>query len=208
MARASATSVPGWYASLRHLASLRGLPPRVAWFQHRARRHAVRSGDAFSLASAARPAELIALLALARGHETVVELGTGTAWSTISLALADGRRRVVSYDPCERAERASYLEMVPAHVRRRIELRREPDSAGPRAGETAGLLFIDSSHDRASVIAAFTAWREGLAPGATVAFHDYGHPAYPGVRDAVLELGLSGRERGGLYVWRAAEREG
>jgi len=60
-----------------------------------------------------------------------------------------------------------------------------------------------SSHDRDSVAAAFAAWRNALAPRAVVAFHDYGHPDYPGVREAVRQLELSGEERGGLFVWRA-----
>jgi hypothetical protein len=41
-----------------------------------------------------------------------------------------------------------------------------------------------------------------VAPGGVAAFHDYGHPEYPGVREAVAELGLEGREEGGLFVWR------
>jgi hypothetical protein len=53
------------------------------------------------------------------------------------------------------------------------------------------------------VLAAFAAWRDALAPGAIVVFHDYGHPQYPGVREAVSELSLSGEEVGGVFVWRA-----
>ena len=53
------------------------------------------------------------------------------------------------------------------------------------------------------MLRAFAAWRGALAPGAIVVFHDYGHPAYPGVREAVNELGLRGSERGGVFVWRA-----
>jgi hypothetical protein len=36
-----------------------------------------------------------------------------------------------------------------------------------------------------------------------VAFHDYGHPAHPGVAQAVADLGLEGDVRGGTFVWRA-----
>ena len=45
-------------AQLRLLLSLRALPWRVVRFYVRARWHAARSGDRFSLASAARPHEL------------------------------------------------------------------------------------------------------------------------------------------------------
>ena len=188
---------------LRLVLSLRVLPARVARFFWLARRRASRSGDRFSLDSAARPAELAVLLALARDRTTVVELGTGTAWSAIALALDDRARRVLSYDPCVRAEREAYLDLAGPRVRERIDLREEPDSAGPREGDPpVQLLFIDSSHDRESVLGAFRAWRDALAPGTVVVFHDHGHPYYPGVREAVAELELSGQELGGLFVWR------
>jgi predicted O-methyltransferase YrrM len=188
---------------LRLLLSLRRLPPRTARFWWQARRHARRSGDRFSLSSAARPHELAELLALARGRTAIVELGTGTGWSAVSLALDDRARRVLSYDPCVRPERAGYLDLVGAAVRERVELREEPDSIGPRPGDLpVQLLFIDSSHERESVVAAFRAWQPALAPDALVVFHDYGHPDYPGVREAVAELGLAGRESGGLFVSR------
>lgn len=191
-------------ANARLLLSLRVLPWRVARFYWRARRHALRSGDDFSLASAARPHELAELLALARGRRDVVELGTGTAWSALALALDHRTRRIVSYDPSVRAEREAYLDLAGRQARERIELRAEPDSRGPHVGDPpAQLLFIDSEHEREPVLAAFAAWRDALAPGAFVVFHDYGHPDYPGVREAVIELGLSGSERGAVFVWRA-----
>ncbi len=192
-------------AKLCLLVGLRALPLPVARFYWRACRHAVGSGDRFSLASAARPAELAELLALARGRRAVVELGTGTAWSAIALALDDPARRIVSYDPSVRGERERYLALAPRDARARIELRAEPDSAGPHAGDRpVELLFVDSEHERAPVLAAFAAWRDALAPGATVVFHDYRHPDYPGVRDAVRELALDGDEQAGLFVWRAS----
>jgi predicted O-methyltransferase YrrM len=134
----------------------------------------------------------------------VVELGTGTAWSAIALALENEARRVVSCDPCVRPEREAYLDLAPRAARERIELRRESDSAGSRPGdEPVELLFIDSSHEREPTVTAFRAWRDALAPGAVVVFHDHGNPHYPGVRQAVAELGLAGRESGSLFVWRA-----
>jgi predicted O-methyltransferase YrrM len=146
---------------------------------------------------------LSALITLARGRQTVVELGTGTAWSAIALARADETRRLITYDPVTRPEREAYLELAGGRVQDRIELREEPDTAGARAGESVELLFVDSSHDRDSVIAAFRAWRTNLMHGAPVVFHDYGNPAYPGVREAVTELRLAGEESYGLFVWRA-----
>ncbi len=196
-----ANAVRAIRAELRLLASVRVLPMRVAWFFCRARWRARRIGDRFSLDSAARPHELAQLLALARGRERVVELGTGTAWSAIALALDDRGRRVVSYDPCVRPEREAYLELAGTGVRERIELRDEPDSSGPHAGDRpVQLLFIDSLHERGAVLGAFRAWRAALAPDALTVFHDFGHPDYPGVREAVAELELPGHERGGLFI--------
>lgn len=188
---------------LRVASSLRRLPFRIAVFLWRARRHARRDKDAFSLASAIRPVELATLLRVAAGRREVVELGTGTGWSAISLALADGHRRVVSYDPCVRPQREHYLAQVRPQVRDRIEFRPERDSSGPRQGEQPDVLFIDSHHERDAVVDAFSARRDSLAPGAVVAFHDYGHPDYPGVREAVEQLGLDGSARGTLFLWRA-----
>jgi predicted O-methyltransferase YrrM len=187
----------------RFVKSLRVLPPRVALFFIRARRYALSHDDRFSLDSSIRPLELRALLDLARGRPTVVELGTGTAWSAIALALADRACRVLSYDPEIRGQREAYLDRAWPGVRSRVELRNEPDSAGPRSGEVIDFLFVDSSHDRDSVMAAFRAWQSSLASDAVVAFHDYDHPSYPGVREAISELGLSGRRHSGLFVWHA-----
>ncbi|HEX4189115.1 MAG TPA: class I SAM-dependent methyltransferase [Solirubrobacteraceae bacterium] len=189
---------------LRLALSLRALPPRVARFFWRARRLAARSGDDFSLLSPARPAELAELLALARGRTAVVELGTGTAWSSIALALHDSKRRVISCDPIVRSQREAYLELAGAVVRARIELRAEPDDAGPRPGDPpVELLFVDSSHERKPTVAAFRAWRGALAPGALVVFHDHANAEYPGVREAVEELELAGETRASMFVWHA-----
>jgi predicted O-methyltransferase YrrM len=190
--------------ALRLLLALRALSARVAVFWWRARRHALRAEDRFSLSSAARPAELAELLSCARGRTAVVELGTGTAWSAVALALEDPARRVISCDPCVRPEREAYIALAGPRVRERLDLRAEPDTVGPRHGDPpVQLLFIDSLHEREPVLAAFRAWRDALAPDAIVVFHDHGHPDYPGVRQAVVELELSGREIGGLFVWRA-----
>lgn len=187
---------------LRFALSVRRLPLGVAAFFVRAWWCAQRNEDHFSLASAIRPSELSELLRLARGRTSIVELGTGTGWSTIALALAERGRRVISYDPHVRPERDAYVARAWPSVRAHIEFREEPDSSGPRPGETVDFLFIDSSHDRASVLCAFATWREALVPDALVAFHDYGHPSYPGVREAVEELGLKGVISGSLFVWR------
>lgn len=180
----------------------RTLPPKIAWFRTRAERVARRIGDDFSLLSVMRADELGHLITLARGRRFVVELGTGTAWTTVSLALADSARMVLSYDPVVWDTRERYLQLA-GSARERISLVQQPGESGPRPDDPpAELLFIDSSHDREQTLAEFAAWRDTLAPGAVVAFHDYDEPAYPGVTEAVRELGVEGEAFGHLFVWR------
>jgi predicted O-methyltransferase YrrM len=176
------------------------LPPRVAVFQARARRLAWRSGDLFSITSVTRPADLRALLKLARGHHRVVELGTATGWTAISLALADPARTVNSIDVVSREEPRRYLELVDGSVRSRVTLEIRDGADGPTDAAPVELLYIDSSHERAATVAEVLAWRPVLAPGSTVAFDDFSNPDYPGVRAAIAELGLAGEPRGSMFV--------
>ena len=187
----------------RALARLRALPPRVAAFYARAERTARRSGDRFSLDSAARPGELGRLLRLSRGHLRVAELGTGTAWTAIALALAEPRRTVLSFDPIVRPERELYLRLCSPDARGRIRLEAVEGAAGAERSGQVDLLFVDSTHSREATLAEFAAWRPRLAPGAVVAFHDWRHPDYPGVTEAIEALGLEGEEHGPLFAWRA-----
>lgn len=48
------------------------------------------------------------------------------------------------------------------------------------------------------------AWRPALTPGALVVFDDHTHPDFPGVREAVEELGLGGAQHGTLFVHEVA----
>jgi len=187
-------------AEVRFLMSLRALPPRVALFIFRARILAHRIDDQFSLASATRPANLAVLLELARGRRRVVELGTGTGWSALALALADRRREVVTYDSLVRPERKRYAKLAGAAASR-VAFIDAPGVSGPRDAPPADMLYIDSSHERAATIDEFRAWRSALAPAAAVIFDDFDHPHYPGVGEAVAELGLPGEQRGTLFIW-------
>jgi len=178
------------------------LPPRVALFRWRARRLARRADHAWGLEAAASPADLAALLRLARGRREVVELGTGPAWTAIALALADPGRRVTSYDPVVHDHRNDYLGLVPAPVRERINFVTAEGAAGA-AAHAGGveLLFVDSTHEHAATVAELRAWEPRLADGAVVALHDYGHPDFPGVAEAVRELGLEGEATGGIFAF-------
>jgi predicted O-methyltransferase YrrM len=191
-------------ATLRRNVVLLRLPPRVAIFYSRARRTAARIGDDWSLRSATGPASLALLLRLARGRREVVEIGTGTAWTTVALALADRERRVLSFDPTTWPERERYLRLAGPEARARIELVAGGGEDGPgERRRRPDMLFVDGSHDRDLTVRTFETWRAALAPGAIVAFHDHDNPEYPGVGDAIRALGLEGDAVGDVFVWRS-----
>jgi predicted O-methyltransferase YrrM len=190
---------------LRWSRLLLGLPPRVALFMWRARRLARRNDDVFSLRSITRPDDLRRLLRLAEGSETVVELGTATGWTAIALALADHRRHVVSYDILAR-NTGDYVKLVPRRTRERIDFVNAPGSDRPGNAAPVDFLYIDSSHDRDETISEVCAWQPVLSAGATIVFDDYIHPDFPGVREAIAELGLPGEQAGSLYVHRTAAK--
>lgn len=182
---------------------MRGLPPRVAWFQLRARREARRLGDEFSLTSALAPRKLRVLLELAAGRRRVVELGSATGWTAIALALSDPERTVLSFDPVAYPRRERYLALAGGDVARRLEFVQGPGEQGAHRAHDVELLFVDSSHEREPTLRELAAWRPRLAPGALVVLDDYGNPRFPGIRAAVEELGLPGFERQDLFVWPA-----
>ena len=178
------------------------LPAPVRRFYRAALAEARASDDVFSLRSVSRPGNLAELLALARGADVIVELGTCTAWTSIALALDTPTARIVTFDPVVHEQRERYLALVDPSVRARIAFHARPGVDGTDAARDVDFLFIDSTHQRAPTVAEHVAWRPRLRPGATVVFDDYGHPDYPGVAQAVAELGLGGEQRGSLYVWR------
>jgi predicted O-methyltransferase YrrM len=180
---------------------LLGLPPRVALFLWRARRRASRNADVFSLRSVTRPDDLRRVLRLAAGRTSVVELGTATGWTSIALALADRRRRVISYDPTAR-NTDDYMRLAPHATLERIEFVSAPGSEGPGNAASVDFLYIDSSHDRDETVAEVRAWQPVLAPDALIVFDDYIHPDFPGVKEAIATLGLAGEQAGTLYVHR------
>jgi predicted O-methyltransferase YrrM len=196
--------VPRWAHRLKadqqFLAQLRHLPWRVAWFLWRARRLAQRTGDEFSLVSYTRIDKLAEILRLAQHRRRVVELGTASGWTALALLVADAERAVISYDVVDRPERLRYLELVPASVRDRLTFIHAAGEAGPHEQRPVDLLYIDSSHERAPTVREFQAWRPVMAPRGVVVFDDYDHPDYPGIREAVESLGLTGEVHGTQFV--------
>lgn len=182
--------------------SLRHVPAAVAVFQWRAHRLARRINDDFSLVSATRPDKLKLILELARGRSTVVELGTATGWTAISLLLADPTRTVVTLDPIERATRELYLALAPRGARDRLRLLNVQGVEVPAGIGPIDFLYVDSSHEREATIAELEAWQPHLAQDALLVLDDFTHPDYPGVREAVRALRLDGEVRRGLFIAR------
>jgi len=182
-------------------ASLAKLPRPVASFWVRALRRAKASGDTWSIDVACRPAELCVLLDALGGARRVAEIGTAAAWTTSCITLARPDREVHSWDVEAHPERERYLALLAPADRARLHLHARPGGLGPADPPPVDAVFIDSSHERKETIATFRTWEPALSPGGIVAFHDWQDDAYPGVTDAVRELGLLGEARGHLFVW-------
>jgi predicted O-methyltransferase YrrM len=194
-----------WAGALgaRALEAARRLPPRVALFYVAALALAAVRRDRFTLASATRPDDLETLLSLAGGSRSVVEVGTGPGWSAFALALVHPQRQVVSFDVEDRRADV-YARLVGRAVRDRVAFVLAAGSDATPHADAVDFLFIDSSHELEETVDTFQAWRPKLVPGALVVFHDYGNPQYPGVEQAVTQLGLDGDASGGVFVWRAS----
>jgi hypothetical protein len=189
-------------AGLREIQGLLALPPPVRRFYLRALFIALRVRDKGSLRAAIRPASLRALLRLADECMSVAELGTGTGWASIALVLADPDRVVTTYDIREGLHRHRYVALLDRPTRERIvfELRAAED--GPAMPTEVDLLYVDVGfHAKELTVDSFRAWEASVVPDGLVVFHDYGE-WWPGVREAVEELGLEGTAKAGLFVWR------
>jgi hypothetical protein len=62
------------------------------------------------------------------------------------------------------------------------------DAAGTWSGPPIGLLFVDGDHSYEGARGDITGWARHLADGAVIAVDDYGHPDWPGVKEAVDAL--------------------
>lgn len=156
--------------------------------------------------------ESLAALASNVPHDkAIVELGSYKGKSTCYLAagaLLGHGAHVWAFDPwdlpgnetgrhlyADPATREAFHAQVAAMgYRDRITATRAFATVAAAAwnGPPVALLYIDSDHRAKSVRADFTAWRPLLAPGAVVAFDDYGTPKNPGVADVVDDLAAQG----------------
>ena len=177
------------------------LPPRVLLFRLRAAARARHDGDRLSRLAPLSLWRLARLLALARGHHRIVELGTAAGWTAYSLALANPRARVKSYDVGLRPGRERYGRLVPASARERVEFVVRAAEDGPEEPTSCDLLLIDADHWHPAPREMFDAWYGSVVPGGLVVFDDLA-PEYPDVAQTIAELGLPGERLGRLFVHR------
>lgn len=182
-------------------ANLARLPRPVTLFWVQAMRRAQAARDTWSIDVACRPAELRVLLDALGDAPRVAEVGTAAGWTTACIALARPGREVHSWDVEAHPERDRYLGLLKPADRARLHLHDRPGGLGPEDPPPVDAVFIDSSHLLDETMATFRTWEPALSPGGVVAFHDYDDDDYPGVTEAVRELGLRGEARGHLYVW-------
>lgn len=93
-----------------------------------------------------------------------------------------------------------YLDLAKPQVRERITFVNATGCSGPLTDDEVDLLYVDSAHGHEETINELRAWKRALPPGALIVFDDFTHPDFPGVREAVRELELSGTQSGTLFV--------
>jgi predicted O-methyltransferase YrrM len=159
--------------------------------------------------------------ALVPAGQAIVEIGSHQGRSTIVLAFSKRPDvRLVAVDPYsdprwgggEDSLRVFEANLERARVRDRVVLFRGYGEEAARGWHASpiGLLYVDGAHDYPTVRREIEAWRNRLAPGAAVLFHDTF--SSPGVTRAVVSaLALSpdfvyvGRSRSlAVFVHRRA----
>jgi hypothetical protein len=151
------------------------------------------------------------------GDQEIVELGVYQGRTAIIMAWGAslGRGAHVtaidawdlpgnSYDPpftlAETRKQAEYnvgsvgygdrIDLVQSFA---IEVARDyAHEAGMGPVRPVGLLFVDDDHSYEGAKGAILTWAPHLAEGAIIAVDDYGHPDWPGVKQAVDELAERG----------------
>ena len=155
--------------------------------------------------AAPEPVEGCLLHALAqwthRRGRCVIEIGSfrGRSASMLGMALSgvESSSPVISVDPhSAEPHNLAHVRLALAQIgeeQRLVQIARPSNEAWRMLRpESASLIFIDGDHTYAQVVADFNNYRDLLAPGGVMAFHDYGFgehngrpEAHPGVRPAV-----------------------
>lgn len=139
----------------------------------------------------------------------VIEVGSfrGRSASTLSLALEGigSNAPLISVDPhVDQPFNRQHMQVAARQIGQEDRLiqilRPSDDAAGLLRPEAASFIFIDGDHSYEQVVSDFQHYRDLLAVGGCMAFHDYGHGEHhgredhcPGVRRAVDEYVLTDR---------------
>jgi len=155
----------------------------------------VERGLAIGVEGFLHPGECEALCDLACGRH-VLEIGSFKGLSCWAMALTaksvtacdthkaatDGQRQTNEFTTLEDFTRA-----VARYKNVRIYPIASEVAAGVLADEMFDLIFLDATHTYDEVKADIERWWPRLKSGGVFALHDYGHDAYPGVKQAVDE---------------------
>ena len=129
--------------------------------------------------------------------DCVVEIGSyrGRSISMLALALrgVKSSARVVSIDPhADQPTNCEHVRLAMSQLgeaSRLVQFRGESDEAWKllRPG-CASLIFVDGKHSYDQVVADFEDYRDILAPGGCMVFHDYGYGNHNGRDEADPEV--------------------
>ena len=143
--------------------------------------------------------ELEQLMILAAGRD-VLEIGSFTglsAWGMATVAKSvrcidtfkantAGQHQLETVQTLDAFLKATarFKNIAGVHVGSSEEVHR----LGGLVGMTFGLVFIDAMHTKDDVLADIKRWMPSVRfPDGVIAFHDYGHDHFPGVKQAVDE---------------------
>lgn len=128
----------------------------------------------------------------------VVEIGSLVGESTFELALHFSRVYAIDtwdYPNTEiifegnKGEVERYFDSVAAYMGNITKIKSLSVDAGKLwKGPAIDLLYVDGSHKKDDVYADLTTWTPHVRKGGFAAGHDWGHPKFPGVVEAVREV--------------------
>jgi SAM-dependent methyltransferase len=98
-----------------------------------------------------------------------------------------------------RGIREQYRDRMRNYRPRVMTLESKTVDAAKLVPDGLDFVFIDADHSYEGVAADIDAWRSKLKPGGLLCGHDYGHPRFPGVKQAVDERFAV--ETGDDHVW-------
>jgi predicted O-methyltransferase YrrM len=122
-----------------------------------------------------------------------VNLGSGHGTSSLAMAEACPEADIYSVDnnlwfmECERKTFNEAGKKQPHQIHSNCH---DPDLVFEHEVD---LIFVDADHRENEVRSDILKWFQYIRNKGIIAFHDYGHPNYPGVRIAVDEL-MDGQE--------------